>query len=125
MAVRHLDRGFGLRRILPHTGLGWSSVGCAIAASAFYLLAMLAVAVGLETTDFAPAVVGPLALFALSGVAALIFGVVNVASGHDRSILVFLSAAVGLIVLGLVAWTFSTAFTSQPHVGPPGPPPSP
>ena len=83
--------------VLPKTSLGKWSVGMAVV---FILLSVLSgVLVGLGGVG--PGPIGPMvgAAFGISGIAALVTGLISILKSKERSILVFLAVAVGLFVL--------------------------
>ena len=83
--------------ILPKTSLGRWSVGLA---GAFILLSVLSgVLTGLGGVG--PGPVGPIVgvAFGISGIAALVTGLISAIKSKERSILVFLAVVVGLFVL--------------------------
>ncbi len=83
--------------VLPKSYLGRWSVGLA---AAFILLSVLSsVLTGLGGVG--PGPVGPIITFAfgISGIAALVTGLVSVTKSKERSILVFLALVVGLFTL--------------------------
>jgi hypothetical protein len=113
-------------RLTPRSRLGWWAAGLAAAVVLLQALAYLAIFVGLETSDFAPAVVIPIGLAIISGAAALIVGVLSIITRRERSILVFLSALVGFAYFALWAITFVSGLTGSGPSGPiPSPPPPP
>jgi len=109
-------------RLTPRSRLGWWAAGLAAAVILLQALAYLAILVGLETSDFAPAVVIPIGLAIISGAAALIVGVISIIK-KERSILVFMSALVGFAYFAMWAVTIVSGFTSGGSIPPPPPPP--
>ena len=85
--------------VLPKTSLGRWSVGLA---AAFTLLSVLfAVLTGLGGAGpgpVAPIVIATI-IFGISGIAALVTGLISIVKRKERSILVLLAAAVGLSCL--------------------------
>lgn len=90
--VRRARQGFWRR---PHTRSAWWALALAIAAPILQMLAYLAIAAGLETSDFSPWVLIPLGLALISGLAALIVGGISIIRG-ERSVVAFLAIGVGL-----------------------------
>lgn len=87
---------------------------------------LVAILAGLETSDFAPAVVIPVGLAIISGAAALIVGVLSIITRRERSILVFLSALVGFAYFAMWAVTIVSGLSGSGPGGPihsPPPPP--
>jgi hypothetical protein len=124
MAIHAQLRGGSPWHVKPQSGWGWWSVGLAAAFLLFAALVPLAIFSGLETSDFAPAVVIPMGLAGISASAALLVGVVSVIRMKERSILVFLSATLGLVIT--VFWVGQIVMAlwigAQPHTPPPPPP---
>ncbi len=83
-------------RVMPQTNWGRWCIASAAAFVLFQSLALLAISGGLESS--APAVVIPTGLGLISGTTAVVVGVASIIWRRERSILVFLSAAVGLVV---------------------------
>jgi hypothetical protein len=82
-------------KLLPQTGLGWWTVALAFAVWLFLLVVYSALFAGLETRNLAVVIL--LGLSIACGLAATILGVVSVNVRKDRSILVFVAAALSLI----------------------------
>jgi hypothetical protein len=95
MAIRTQRRSGGPRHVIPQSGWGWCSVALAAAFLVFAALVPLAIFSGLETSDFAPAVVIPMGLAAISAIAAIVLGIIGINSRNDRSILVYISVGLG------------------------------
>jgi hypothetical protein len=109
MATQVRRAGGGLRgRVVPQTSWGWSCIGLAGAFVVFQALALLAISTGVETS--APAVAIPTSLGLISGSAALFAGIASIVWRKERSILVFLSAAVGLVVFAYWAGLLVSQF---------------
>ena len=111
------------RHFIPQTRLGWLAVALAIGVGLFVLIANIDGALGLETTDFAPAIVIPGGLSILCGLAAAIVGIISIGA-RERSVLVFLAVAVGVIYAGSWIYTIIAGFSgSAPPSGPRPTPP--
>ena len=89
--------------ILPKTSLGRWSVGLGAAFILIFVLSGVLTALG--GVGVGPAPVGPIAgvalgvAFAISGIAALITGLISIIKSKERSILVFLAVIAGLFCL--------------------------
>jgi nitrate reductase gamma subunit len=96
--------------LLPTTTLGKWSMGLGISLILFFILSFAIVILGHQTggetflDNLYIAV--PMFLAGISGIAALIAGIIGILRYKERSALVFLSAAVGLFVLFLVFGEF-------------------
>lgn len=99
--------------LLPTTNLGKWSIGLAIASFLLLAVFLIEVALGLrggDTLDFSdlsqlgPAI--PILLAGVSFVSALVTGLIGIVKDRERSVLVFLAAAMGLFVLLLVLGEF-------------------
>ncbi len=84
-------------RVLPKTLLGRWSVGLGIAFILLLLLSGILTGVG----GVGPGPIGPMigVAFGVSGIAALVTGLISVIRSKERSILVFLAMLVGLFCL--------------------------
>ncbi len=83
--------------VLPKTSLGRWSVG--LAAAIILLLVLLCVFAG--QGDVGPGPFSPIATvaFGISGIAALVTGLISIVKNKERSVLVFVAALSGLFVL--------------------------
>lgn len=125
MTIQAQRAGGGFRgRAMPQSRWGWWSVGLAAAFIFFLTLAQLAVAFG--QTGNSPMIVVPFGLALISGTAGLSVGIVGIIWRKERSILVFLSTAVGLVVTALWVEGIVSAFLRvfPPPPPPPNPPPA-
>ena len=94
--------------ILPKTSLGRWSVG--LAAACIMLLVLLVVLVGrLGLGVVEPGSIGAFILgfaFGISGIAALVTGLVSIIKTRERSILAFLAVAVTVLLTLFSLWMF-------------------
>jgi hypothetical protein len=127
MAIRTQGTSGGLS-LMPQSRWGWGSVGLAAAFGVFAALTWLSVALRLGSGgDFEPAIVIPMGLAGISATAALLVGIASIIWRRERSILVFLSAALGLVITAFWVGQIVMAvwIGAQPHTPPPPPPPPP
>lgn len=99
--------------LLPTTTLGKWSIGLVIAAFLLFAIFLIEVAAGMrggDTLDFsdlsqlAPAI--PILLAGLSVVSAMVTGIISIVKSKERSVLVFLAAAMGLFALFFILGEF-------------------
>ena len=83
--------------VRPNTLFGRWSVGLAAAFILLLVLSLLLTGLG----GVGPGLVGPIlgVAFGISGIAALVTGLISIVKSKERSILVFLAAVVGLFCL--------------------------
>jgi hypothetical protein len=124
MAIQTQRRGGSPWHVKPQSRLGWGSVGLAAAFGVFAALMWLSGVLRLGSGDFNPAFVIPMVFAGISATAALLFGIVSIIRRKERSILVFLSAALGLVITVFWVGQIATALWigAQPHTPPPPPP---
>jgi hypothetical protein len=95
---------------LPRTTLGKWSIGLVLSLFFFFILSFAIIILGHQTggeTFFDNLYISiPMFLAGISGIAALITGTVGILKYKERSVLVFLSAAVGLFILFFVLGEF-------------------
>lgn len=110
MAIRAQPARGGLSgRVMPQTNWGRWSVGSAAAFVLLQVVALFAISAGVESS--APAVVVLTGLGLISGTAAAVVGVASIIWRRERSILVFLSAAVGFVVFAFWVGLMVSEFT--------------
>jgi hypothetical protein len=99
--------------VLPKTPPGKWSIGLFVALVGFFVLSLAIVVLGHQTGGEAFSdnlyIAVPMFLAGLSGIAALVAGVIGILGRKERSVLVFLSAGAGLVVLFLVLGEFMAA----------------
>jgi len=90
--------------ILPKSSLGRWSVGLAAAFILLFVLSLVLTGLG----GVGPGPVGPIIgiAFGISGIAALVTGLISMIKSQERSILVFLAVVVGLFVLTFLLGEF-------------------
>ncbi len=91
--------------ILPKTALGKWSVGLAISFLVLFVLVIVLVTTGQERgetyfSNLLMAIPGLLAL--VTGIAAFLTGLVGIIFLKERALLVFLAAAIGLLVIAFI-----------------------
>ncbi len=95
---------------LPTTTVGKWSIGLAISLFSFFVLSIAIVVLGHQTggETFSDNlyIAIPMFLAGISGISALITGAIGILGYKERSVFVFLSAAVGLFVLFLILGEF-------------------
>ena len=87
---------------MPRTIMGKWSTGLIIAFFLFFAVFLILVALGQRGGDtfFSNlALTIPMLLAGVSGVSALVTGIIGIVKSRERSVLVFLATAIGLVVL--------------------------
>jgi len=95
---------------LPKTKLGKWSVSCIILLIFFFLVAQLVVASGQEggETFFDNLYISiPMLLAGISGIMALILGLISIIKSKERSPLVFIATIIGLLILVFLIGEFT------------------
>jgi hypothetical protein len=96
--------------LLPTTTLGKWSIGLVISLILFFILSFAIIILGHQTggeTFFDNLYIAvPMFLAGISGIAAFITGIICILRYKERSVLVFMSALIGLFVLFLVLGEF-------------------
>jgi hypothetical protein len=100
-------------KLLPTTTLGKWTIGLVIASLLLFVVFLIEVATGLrggDTLDLSdPSQLWPAMPMLLAGffvLLAMVTGVIGIVKSRERSVLVFMSAALGLFVLFLVLGEF-------------------
>jgi hypothetical protein len=91
---------------MPKTKFGKWSVGCLGLFFVLLLLARVIVASGQaggETFFSNPLISVPMSLAGIAGVLAFVFGVYSIIKQKERSVLVFVTTLIGLLILGFAA----------------------
>jgi hypothetical protein len=97
--------------LLPKTTLGKWSLGIILAGILFIVLFFVVVRLGYRggdtfgVRDIAPA--SPMILSVFSAISSMVVGIISIIKSRERSILIFLSTAVGLFALILVVGEFA------------------